>query len=257
MERNIFILHMEADLWIDQQTYDLAQEYVDRFAVNFANDNSVLPNYTGGDPHIYVRVNNYNKKHYVFCNAYINRFKIPGNVYKIQTFNRDLYYYANDYIGNGRNKYRYYKDLNEGIKEGHNAHIDSLDEHQANIRYYEYDTYRFLKRYVDIHFQHFCEGSICLAGVPRPPILDLEVLRLASEVDTITIDLIFAKLIVKNIETPLGMSSQIKTLEKRLYDTREAYNRAMEAKYMENRRKGGGLSRKTRIKSYNNRNSRK
>ena len=257
MERNIFILHNEADLWIDQQTYDLAQEYVDTFAANFANDNSVIPNYTGGDPHIYVRVNNYNKKHYVFCNAYINRFNITGNVYKMQTFDRQLYSYANDYIGNARNKYRYYKDLSEGISVSHNAHIDSLGEHQANIRDYEYDTYRFLKRYLDIHFQYFCQGSMCLGGVPRPPIVDLEILHLASEVDTITIDLIFAKLIVKNIQSALGMSSQIKTLEKRLYDTREAYNRAIEAKYMEDRLNGGSLSRKTHVKWYNKRNSRK
>ena len=66
-----------------------------------------------------------------------------------------------------------------------------------------------------------------------------------------------AKLIVKNIQSALGMSSQIKTLEKRLYDTREAYNRAIEAKYMEDRLNGGRLSRKTHVKWYNKRNSRK
>ena len=134
MEENFFVLQNWSDAWIDEQTYDLAKEYVERFSGNFANDHSVVPNYTGGDPVIYVNKNIYTKKHYEFCKRYIDRFNPTGKVYKMQTFDRQLYVYVNDYIVDARNKYKYYRDLSRGSLEAQNAAIDSADELKVSIR---------------------------------------------------------------------------------------------------------------------------
>lgn len=266
MEENFFCLHHWSLIWIDQQTYDLAQEYVDRFSGNFAEDHSRVHDYMGGDQVIYVHKNIYSKKHYEFCKRYIDRFNPTSKVYKMPTFDRQLYVYANDYIVDARNKYKYYRDLSRGSKEAHNAAIDSADELKVSIRDYSYRTYRFLKRYVDIHFVDYCARGICLGGKPRPPMEDLEVLHLAAELDTLRIDLLLAKCVDKNTQpVDLNLRAGIRALESRLDQAWETYKRAEEAKYKEYanndgsfyRLGGGRLSRKSHVKQYKKRNSRK
>jgi hypothetical protein len=297
MEENFFCLHNWSLTWIDQQTYDLAQEYVERFSRNFAEDHSVKPDYTGGDPIIYVHKNIYSKKHYELCKRYIDRFNPTSKVYKMQTYDKQLLVYANDYIRDPRNKYKYYRDLSRGSREAHNAAIDSADElkgsreahnaaidsadelkgsreaHNAaidsadelkvSIRDYSYRTYRFLKRYVDIHY---CARGICLGRKPRPPMEDLEVLRLNAELDWIRIDLLLSKRVDKNTQpVDLNLRARIRALEFRLDQAMITYKTAEGKKYIEyaindgsfHRLGGGRLSRKSHVKRYKKRNSRK
>ena len=284
-----FLLPVDEGTWCNEETYNLAQEYVETFAMIYAEQqNRSL--WRIGNNDVCVSTTVYNLSHYGMCMAYVRRFINSGHLYDMQIFDRDLYLYAIDYTLVLTNRYGYYIDLND-IKFANSSNPlsstvfkhdsdgdgngESLVRLQVNLRKYDYNTYRFLKRYLDKYHYTYYPSAVCGGGLPYGLITDIDVLRLGADVDSISAKLRNAKLEFKKateeqrhdtLTRPIQeFIIKVDELRERLEHARNAYERASESSLMEMRRKylsgndrqGGRLSRKKRVKSYKRRNSRK
>ena len=287
-----FLLPVDQCTWCNQETYDLAQEYVETFAMIYTQQENRSLSCIGciGNTVVYVCTTVYNRSHYEMSMAYVRRFINNGHLYDMKIFDRDLYLYAMDYIHNKTNKYNYYIDLND-IKVAnasnplsttvfkHNsdgdANGESLNRLQVSLRNYDYNTYRFLDRYLDKHHYTFFPGAVCGGGLPYGLITDIDVLRLGADIDSISAELRNAELELKKAREEQKNDTltrpiqefiiKVNELSERLEHAKNAYENASASNLMEMKKKylsgnasrGGRLSRKKQVKQYKRRNSRK